>query len=40
MTGDVDAYMLYKETGSPLEDEASAAAELVAEEETMETESL
>ncbi|MGG6309880.1 YqzL family protein [Paenibacillus macerans] len=33
MTGDVDAYMLYKEAGGNSEEEAAAAEELVIEEE-------
>ncbi len=33
MTGDVDAYLLYKEASGPNEEEAAAAEELIVEEE-------
>ncbi|EOS57840.1 MULTISPECIES: YqzL family protein [Paenibacillus] len=33
MTGDVDAYLLYKEASSAYEEEAKAAEELILEEE-------
>ncbi|MBW4838489.1 MAG: YqzL family protein [Paenibacillaceae bacterium] len=33
MTGDVDAYLLYKEATSPYEEEAAAAEERIIEEE-------
>lgn len=36
MTGDVDAYLLYKEAGSNSEEEAAAAEELLIQEEQAE----
>ncbi|GIP48212.1 YqzL family protein [Paenibacillus sp. DXFW5] len=33
MTGDVDAYLLYKEASGPYEEEVAAAEELIIEEE-------
>ncbi|WP_435924891.1 YqzL family protein [Paenibacillus sp. DYY-L-2] len=36
MTGDVDAYLLYKEAGSSSEEEAAAAEELLIQEEQAE----